>query len=82
MLNMPEPKKGIARIAVPRRTAAPPKQAPSEPPPDAAALPSTSQRLMAQAVPSRRDPWLIPLAGLLLAFSAISLIVQLLIAFS
>ncbi|MBV9489427.1 MAG: hypothetical protein JO069_06845 [Verrucomicrobia bacterium] len=76
---MPEHKKGIARIEVPRRTAPSP---PAEPAPEAMSLPSTSQRLMAQVGPARRDPWVTPLAGLLLAFSAISLIIQLLIAFS
>ena len=38
--------------------------------------------LMSEAVQAKRDPWTVPLIGLLLAFSVISLIVQLLIAFS
>jgi hypothetical protein len=38
--------------------------------------------LMSRAVPVKRDPLIVPLVGLLLAFSVISLIVQLLIAFS
>jgi hypothetical protein len=43
---------------------------------------NTSERLMAKVPPSRRDPWIVPLAGLVLAFSAISLIVECLVAFS
>ena len=38
--------------------------------------------LMSNAVQAKRDPLTVPLIGLLLAFSVISLIVQLLIAFS
>jgi hypothetical protein len=38
--------------------------------------------LMSREVPAKRDPLIVPLVGLLLAFSVISLIVQLLIAFS
>jgi hypothetical protein len=38
--------------------------------------------LMSRAIPAKRDPLIVPLVGLLLAFSVISLIVQLLIAFS
>jgi hypothetical protein len=46
-------------------------------------LPSPGVRmLMSQAVDAKRDPLIVPLVGLLLAFSAISLILQLLIAFS
>jgi hypothetical protein len=63
-----------------------PKHSPSEAAPiSGAALPeviSTSQNLMSKLKPDRSDSWLVPLAGVLLAFSAISLIVQLLIAFS
>jgi hypothetical protein len=42
---------------------------------------STARALMSQAQPARQDPWLAPLAGLVLAFSVISFILQLLIAF-
>jgi hypothetical protein len=38
--------------------------------------------LMSRAIPAKRDPLIVPLVGLLLAFSVISLIVQVLIAFS
>jgi hypothetical protein len=38
--------------------------------------------LMSNVVDAKRDPLVVPLVGLLLAFSVISLIVQLLIAFS
>ena len=38
--------------------------------------------LMSGAAEGKRDPLTVPLVGLLLAFSVISLIVQLLIAFS
>jgi hypothetical protein len=81
---MPDSKKGIARIEVPRQTAPAASSAPLpvQPTPEPAPLPSTSHRLMAHVDPSRRDPWVTPLAGLLLAFSVISLIIQLLIAFS
>jgi hypothetical protein len=79
---MPEPKKGLARIEVPRRTGpAPASPAEAEVGGPALFL-STSHRLMAQAIHPARDPWVTPLAGLLLAFSAVSLIIQLLIAFS
>jgi hypothetical protein len=40
------------------------------------------QMLMSGAAQGKRDPLTVPLIGLLLAFSVISLIVQLLIAFS
>jgi hypothetical protein len=81
---MPDSKKGMARIKVPRQTApaASPEALPVEPALEPAPLPSTSHRLMAHVNLSGRDPWVAPLAGLLLAFSVISLIIQLLIAFS
>jgi hypothetical protein len=81
---MPDSKKGMARIKVPPQAApaASPASLPVQPATEPAPLPSTSQRLMAHADLSHRDPWVTPLAGLLLAFSAISLIIQLLIAFS
>ncbi|HEY0792093.1 MAG TPA: hypothetical protein VGD78_13600 [Chthoniobacterales bacterium] len=79
---MAEPKRGIARIEVPRRNAA---SGPAGVPAAGGAGspgPSTRQRLMAQVEGNRQDPWVAPLAGLLLAFSVVSLIIQLLIAFS
>jgi hypothetical protein len=85
--SMAEAKKGVARIAVPPR-----KQANAEDleRKDAAQgeqlLAGTESHgvhmLMSNGVQTKRDPWTVPLIGLLLAFSVISLIVQLLIAFS
>ena len=84
---MAESKKSIARIPVPPR--AQPKvelsdhretgQAESRR--EETALPGVHM-LMSNLVEAKRDPWIVPLIGLLLAFSVISLIVQLLIAFS
>jgi hypothetical protein len=84
---MAEAKKGVARIPVPAR-----KQPKAE---DSARkeairleshLPETESRgvhmLMSDAVQAKRDPMTVPLIGLLLAFSVISLILQMLIAFS
>jgi hypothetical protein len=84
---MADAKKGVARIPVPPR-----KQAKTE---DSARddagrseqpLVETESRglhmLMSGAAQGKRDPLTVPLIGLLLAFSVISLIVQLLIAFS
>ena len=82
---MSEPKKGVARIQVPPKrprsseTDAGVNEAP-ERGPDA-----TDARgvhlLMSRAIPAKRDPLIVPLLGLLLAFSVISLIVQMLITF-
>jgi hypothetical protein len=77
---MAEEKKKLARIPLP------PKQK-EEPHEDTgvstlAVGAHTSERLMARVPPSRRDPWIVPLAALVLAFSAISLIVECLVAFS
>ena len=84
---MADAKKGVARIPVPprkqpkvedseRKDAGRAEQHPGE----------TESRgvhmLMSDAEPAKRDPLTVPLVGLLLAFSVISLIVQLLIAFS
>ncbi|MBW0000603.1 MAG: hypothetical protein JO015_16010 [Verrucomicrobia bacterium] len=79
---MADSKKGMARIKVPRQTTPSPPASPAEPAPGPAPLLSTSHRLMAHVDASRHDSWVTPLAGLLLAFSVISLIIQLLIAFS
>ena len=75
---MPEEKKKLARIPLPPKPA-------TEIHPEASTLATTmntSERLMAKVPPARRDPWIVPLASLVLAFSAISLIVQCLVAFS
>jgi hypothetical protein len=78
--GMPEDKKKLARIPLPPRE--------EEPAQDYATIPelgasaNTSERLMAQVPPTRRDPWIVPLASLVLAFSVISLIVECLVAFS
>jgi hypothetical protein len=85
--SMAEAKKGVARIPVPPRTQ--PKAEES----DRKETGRTEQRLeetgsrgvhmlMSGAEQPKRDPLTVPLIGLLLAFSVISLIVQLLIAFS
>jgi len=84
---MAETKKSVARIPVPPR--AQPKVEVSEhgdtgqtePRREGDALPGVHM-LMSNLVEAKRDPWLVPLIGLLLAFSVISLIVQLLMAFS
>ena len=84
---MAEAKKGVARIPVPPRKL--PKAEVSEreeavrAEEDFAGDESRGvQMLMSDPAPSKRDPLTVPLVGLLLAFSVISLIVQLLIAFS
>ena len=84
---MAEAKKGVARIPVPPRKQAKAEDAEGK---DAARpeqpLVETESRgmnmLMSGAAQGKRDPLTVPLVGLLLAFSVISLIVQLLIAFS
>jgi hypothetical protein len=77
---MAEEKKKLARIPLPPKQ----KEEPHEyaEVSTLAAGANTSERLMAKVPPSRRDPWIVPLAALLLAFSAISLIVECLVAFS
>jgi hypothetical protein len=84
---MAEAKKGVARIPVPPR-----KQAKAEDSegkdsgrPEQSLIETESRgvhMLMSGAAQGKRDPLTVPLIGLLLAFSVISLIVQLLIAFS
>jgi hypothetical protein len=84
---MADTKKGVARIPVPPRKQ--PKAEDSERK-DAGRgeqhLGETESRgvhmLMSGSTQGKRDPLTVPLIGLLLAFSVISLIVQLLIAFS
>jgi hypothetical protein len=84
---MTEAKKGVARIAVPPRKQSkgedPVRQEASQPEQHLPEVESPGvHMLMSNTVQSPRDPWTVPLIGLLLAFSIISLIVQLLIAFS
>jgi len=81
---MADAKKGMARIPVPPKV---PKTSEPESGRDArpqAGSDSDSRRvqmLMSQTASARRDSLVVPLVGLLLAFSVISLIVQMLIAF-
>ena len=85
--SMAEAKKGVARIPVPPRKL--PKSEVSEHE-EAGRVEQNSvenesrgvHMLMSEAGQGKRDPLTVPLIGLLLAFSVISLIVQLLIAFS
>jgi hypothetical protein len=84
---MPEAKKGVARIPVPPRNY-PKADAPignDAITPDAPlAVPSSTgsaQMMISAGDQAKRDPWTVPLIGLLLAFSIISLIFQMLIAF-
>jgi hypothetical protein len=80
---MAEAKKGVARIPVPPRK---PAKVEDSQRTEAAQPEQTDGRgvhmLMSEPVQTKRDPLTVPLIGLLLAFSVISLIVQLLIAFS
>ena len=85
--SMADAKKGVARIPVPPRK---PAKAEDSERKDAGRveqhLVETESRgvhmLMSGSAQEKRDPLTVPLIGLLLAFSVISLIVQLLIAFS
>jgi len=81
---MPEAKKGLARIQVPPKAPRSSKtggdDASQERGPDAMEARGVHM-LMSKAIPTKRDPLIVPLVGLLLAFSVISLIVQMLIAF-
>jgi hypothetical protein len=80
---MAEAKKGVARIPVPPRKRSTPEDSGR---PGEQSVPENETRgvhmLMSDVVQEKRDPLTVPLIGLLLAFSIISLIVQLLIAFS
>lgn len=84
---MAEAKKGVARIPVPPRAqsrgegAGHKEASQTEQRRDDPASPGVHM-LMSNAVEAKRDPLVVPLVGLLLAFSVISLIMQLLIAFS
>jgi hypothetical protein len=79
---MPDAKKGIARIEVPTGSRA--AKGVSEPAEEPAAV-ATEERgvhaLVSRSVVAKRDPLIVPLAGLVLAFSVVGLIVELLIAF-
>jgi hypothetical protein len=84
--SMAEAKKGVARIPVPPRKQS--KAEESERQEAGRAQQSHAEAesrgvpmLTPGAVQPKRDPLTVPLIGLLLAFSVISLIVQLLIAF-
>jgi len=82
---MPEAKKGVARIQLPPKPAKAVesrdgrKELEHQEPDTADAR--GLHMLMSKAISPKRDPLIVPLLGLLLAFSVISLIVQLLIAF-
>jgi hypothetical protein len=84
---MTEAKKGVARIPVPPRKQ--PKAEDSARKETVRAEPHLAEiesrgvhMLMSDVVQAKRDPMTVPLVGLLLAFSVISLMVQMLIAFS
>jgi hypothetical protein len=77
---MPNEKRGPARITLPPRVRAPEVVEPVVIPEGVPV--HTSERLIARMAPVRRDAWVVPLAGLVLAFSVISLIVECLVAFS
>ena len=83
---MAEAKKGVARIPIPPKVA---KTHEVEARLDVAQRQGSDtadlsgvHMLLSKAVPARRDPLIVPLVGLLLAFSVISLIIQMLMAFS
>jgi hypothetical protein len=84
---MAEAKKGVARIPVPPRNQSKVEGSDhreagrTEQRPEVAGSPGVHM-LMSHAIDAKRDPLVVPLVGLLLAFSVISLIIQLLIAFS
>jgi hypothetical protein len=85
---MPEAKKGVARIPVPPRNH-PKAESPignegvsADERPERSSSTGAAQIMMATEAQGKRDPWTVPLIGLLLAFSVISLILQMLIAFS
>jgi hypothetical protein len=79
---MPDVKKGIARIEVPAGSRAgkgvsAPEQEPAAVAPEERGV----HALVSQPAVAKRDPLIVQLAGLVLAFSVVGLIVQLLIAF-
>ena len=79
---MPDVKKGIARIAVPTRSNA--GKGVSAPEQESAAVAPEERgvhALVSRSAAAKRDSLIVPLAGLVLAFSVVGLIVELLIAF-
>ena len=77
---MPDVKKGIARIEVPTgsragKSVSAPEQEPAAPEERGV------HALVSQPAVAKRDPLIVPLVGLVLAFSVVGLIVELLIAF-
>ena len=79
---MPELKKGIARIEVPTGSrAAKGGSTPEEEPVGRVTEERGVHALVSTSTVAKRDPLAVPLAGLVLAFSVVALIVQLLIAF-
>ena len=83
---MAEAKKGVARIQIPPKVAKTDEVEARVDVPRRQALDAADSSgvhlLMSKAVSPRRDPLIVPLVGLLLAFSVISLIIQMLLAFS
>jgi hypothetical protein len=83
---MAEAKKGVARIPIPPKVAktheVEARLGVAQQQGSDAADSSGVHLLMSKAVSARRDPLIVPLVGLLLAFSVISLIIQMLMAFS
>jgi hypothetical protein len=82
---MADAKKGVARIQLPPKGPKPAEGSEGRDEPlqqgPVTADSRGVQMLMSKAIPAKRDPLIVPLVGLLLAFSMISLIVQMLIAF-
>jgi hypothetical protein len=83
---MADANKGVARIQLPRKGPKSAEGSEGRNEPQQQGPVTTDARgvhmLMSKAIPAKRDPLIVPLMGLLLAFSVISLIVQMLIAFS
>jgi hypothetical protein len=79
---MPDVKKGIARIEVPTGSrAGKGVSAPEEEPAAVAPEETGVHALVSRPALARRDSLIVPLAGLVLAFCVVGLIVELLIAF-
>jgi hypothetical protein len=81
---MADANKGVARIQLPRKGPKPAEGSEGSNEPQQGPVTTDARgmhMLMSKAIPAKRDPLIVPLVGLLLAFSVISLIVQMLIAF-
>ena len=79
---MPDVNKGIARIEVPTGSrAGKGVNAPEEEPAAVGPEETGVHALVSRLAVAKRDPLIVPLAGLVLAFSVVGLIVELLIAF-